>query len=260
MPDTCPGAGTRWSRGMFSWQISATKSKKSLGQEGPECLSLWKCTKPGGGSLCSDSLSSFSLFCLFFFFLCVCLGFFLPIYIVQLLGMSRKSERTEIALRLETRSQNSSLPLSQLCSFTARVKYSGFLICEDVSGKGQATALFFLSLSHYIRRVKLTDRHSVLIVVGVHWPPPLNDAMQRAQVPLGHRVAADPHVPALHKGTGRAGGACTAWGQAWRYLGLQERCWEQIRGSWFWWLAFKELLDVPWASVRSDPKYWSRKC
>ena len=39
-------------------------------------------------------------------------------------------------------------------------------------------------------------RHPALMVIGVHWPPPLNDATQRAWVPLGHRIAADPPVPA----------------------------------------------------------------
>lgn len=35
------------------------------------------------------------------------------------------------------------------------------------------------------------------MVTGVHQLPPLNDAMQRAWVPLRHCIAADPHVPAL---------------------------------------------------------------
>lgn len=39
-------------------------------------------------------------------------------------------------------------------------------------------------------------RCSALMVIGVHWPPPLNGAAQRAQVPLGHRLTADPYVPA----------------------------------------------------------------
>lgn len=34
------------------------------------------------------------------------------------------------------------------------------------------------------------------MVIGVHWPPPLNGAAQRGQVPLGHCLTADPHVPA----------------------------------------------------------------
>lgn len=34
------------------------------------------------------------------------------------------------------------------------------------------------------------------MVTGVHQPPPLNDATQRAWVPLRHCIAADPHVPA----------------------------------------------------------------
>jgi len=38
--------------------------------------------------------------------------------------------------------------------------------------------------------------HSALMVIGVHWPPLLNDATRRAQVPLGHCITAEPHVPA----------------------------------------------------------------
>lgn len=52
---------------------------------------------------------------------------------------SRKSDRTKIALRLETRSQGSFLLLTQLCSFTDRC--SSFLTHKDVSGKGQAILL-----------------------------------------------------------------------------------------------------------------------
>lgn len=101
----------------FSGKSQLLKAKKSWGQEGPECLSLWKCTEPGGGSLYSDSsfqdLFPFSspptlrphLYC--------------PAARYEQ-EKSRKSERTEIALRLEARNQDSSLPLSQLRDFLLR--------------------------------------------------------------------------------------------------------------------------------------------
>lgn len=77
-------------------------------------------------------------------------------------------------------------------------------------------------------------RHSVLMAIGVHWPGRGQSATQS-------------HIPSpapLCKCTGRAEDACTAWIQAGRHLGLQERCWEQIWGSLYWQLVFKDL-DLP---------------
>lgn len=66
---------------------------------------------------------------------------------------SRKSNRTKIALRLETRSQGSFLLLSQLCSFTdsqvLRLSYPQRCVREGTSNSSA-------SLSLSARRVKLT--------------------------------------------------------------------------------------------------------
>lgn len=33
--------------------------------------------------------------------------------------------------------------------------------------------------------------------LGVYWPTPLNNAMQRVWIPLEHCITTDPYVPAL---------------------------------------------------------------
>lgn len=54
--------------------------------------------------------------------------------------------------------------------------------------------------------------------IGVHWPLPLNDAMEGVGEPLCNHSRSPCACSALCEGTGRAGDVCTAQTQAGRSL------------------------------------------
>lgn len=141
LPGTCPWAGNQQSRGFFSFltNLSYCKQKNIRPRRAWMCFPLevhwarrWK------------SVLWQLLPIIFFLFPSL-----LPIYIVQLLGLSRKKSRKSETT--ETRSQDPPWYCPSWAALLA-VKWSSFPICKDVSGKGQAN----LSCSHYVRRVKLT--------------------------------------------------------------------------------------------------------
>lgn len=148
-------------------------------------------------------------------------------------------------------------PLSYLHISTAIVRFSGVSQLQSTSdGK---TAAFFscLPLPTNFRRVKLIQwcfwdslSHSCLLA----FPSELH-----CRGLEHHSSAATQQTQckgfSLCRGFSRAGG--TIWpGSSGEIPGKDG---EEILGSWFWCLAFKVLLDMPQASVRSDPKYWSGK-
>lgn len=161
----------------------------------------------------------------------------LPLTPPHLYCPAARAEQEKEQEERDNRDQKSgpTLVLSQLSSFAGSqmVQLSYLQRCVR---EGTSKSLPFSLCQESQVNTVVVVRYSALVVIGVHQPPALNDDRQRAWVPLGHCVAADPYVTCstLCKGTGRAGGACTAWGQAGRHLELQERDREQILGSCFW--------------------------